>query len=244
MKSEKMKRSRQKIIFAVAFSLVIHLTLGAALFYNLTDDFSFSKMSNKINLVWVALEANTIKGITAKDVRSVTERTRNIPAQKLTVKDSPGILHSNGAVEETNPLPGFAGPVIISDSKGAATALVQEPVYNVPGAIAGRPTGSLSAPGANAYPLYRENMPPVYPEIARVRGYEGVVLVYAEILPDGRVGNMKIRKSSGYAILDKSAVEAVKPWKFEPARKSGKPMTVWVELPIKFVLQDDDNSQS
>ena len=72
-----------------------------------------------------------------------------------------------------------------------------------------------------AYPLYKENSPPAYPEIARVRGYEGIVLVFAEILPDGRVGNMKIRKSSGYAILDQSAIEAVKPWKFEPAKKSG-----------------------
>jgi protein TonB len=86
-------------------------------------------------------------------------------------------------------------------------------------------------------------MPPVYPEIARVRGYEGVVLVAAEILPNGRVGNIKIRKSSGYAILDQSALEGVKPWKFEPAKKSGKPFTIWVEVPIKFVLHND-NSRS
>ncbi len=239
-----MKKGRQNIIFAVACSLAIHLTLGAALFYNLSSDFSFSKISNKLNLVWVALETNKIKGITSKDVRPVAEATRNITVQKTTANDSPGIQHSHRAVEETNPLPGFAGSAIISDSKGAAPAEVKEQAYNLPGAVAGRPTGSMSAPGANAYPLYRENMPPAYPEIARARGYEGVVLVYAEILPDGRVGNMKIRKSSGYAILDKSAVEAVKPWRFEPARKSGKPMTVWVELPIKFVLQDDNNSQS
>jgi protein TonB len=93
-----------------------------------------------------------------------------------------------------------------------------------------------------AFPLYKENAPPAYPEIARVRGYEGIVVVFAEILPDGRVGNLKIRKSSGYAILDQSAIEAVKPWKFEPAKKSGNPFTVWVALPIKFILRN--NSQS
>jgi len=84
-------------------------------------------------------------------------------------------------------------------------------------------------------------VPPVYPEIARVRGYEGIVLVSAEVLPNGRVGEIKIRKSSGYAILDQSALRAVKPWKLEPARKSGNPFTAWVELPIKFIL---NNSQS
>jgi protein TonB len=85
-------------------------------------------------------------------------------------------------------------------------------------------------------------MPPAYPEMARVRGYEGVVLIAAEILPTGRVGSVKIHKSSGYAILDQSALEAVKPWKFEPAKKSGRPFTLWVEVPIKFVLYNDKSS--
>jgi TonB family protein len=239
-----MRRSSQKVIFAVAFSLVIHGTLGAALFYNLSNDFSFSKIPNKISLVWVSLEAKEITAITAKDIRPVAEDPRNSAEQKQAAKDSPEILRSNKTVVETNPLPGFAGSAIVSDSHGPAAAVIKEQTYHLPGTAAGRSAASLSASAADAYPLYRENMPPVYPEIARARGYEGVVLVYAEILPDGRVGNMKIRKSSGYAILDKSAVEAVKPWKFEPARRSGKPMTVWVELPIKFVLQDDNNSQS
>ena len=78
----------------------------------------------------------------------------------------------------------------------------------------------------------------LYPEIARIRGYEGIVLLSAEILPDGRVGNTKIKKSSGYTILDQAALDGVKPWKFEPAKKSGKPFTLWVELPITFHISD------
>jgi protein TonB len=118
----------------------------------------------------------------------------------------------------------------------------KEQTSNSSGGVAGETAGNLSGPGdtAGAYPLYRENTPPLYPEIARIRGYEGIVLVAVEILPDGRVGNTKIRKSSGYAILDQSAVQAVKPWKFEPARKKGKPFAIWVELPIKFVLHDEN----
>jgi protein TonB len=124
---------------------------------------------------------------------------------------------------------------------GGSVEAVKEQTYSLSEVAAGETAGNLSASGGtSAYPLYRENTPPVYPEIARIRGYEGIVLVAAEILPDGRVGNMKIRKSSGYAILDQSAVEAVKPWKFEPARKQGKPFVIWVELPIKFVLHDEN----
>jgi TonB family protein len=120
----------------------------------------------------------------------------------------------------------------------------EEQAHHTDSYSAGQIAGSTSTSGTvTAYPLYRQNTPPVYPEIARIRGYEGVVLVIAEILPDGRVGSTKIRRSSGYAILDRSAIDAVKPWKFEPAKKSGNPFTIWVELPIKFILHDD-NSQS
>jgi len=93
-----------------------------------------------------------------------------------------------------------------------------------------------------AYPVYGENMPPVYPEIARIRGYEGVVLIAAEILSNGRVGEARISKSSGYSILDQAALEAIKPWRFEPAKKSGRPFTMWVEVPVKFVLKNKKTS--
>jgi len=69
------------------------------------------------------------------------------------------------------------------------------------------------------------------------------VLIAAEILTDGRVGQVVVRQSSGYAILDQTAVKAVLAWKFEPAKKSGVPYKTWAELPIKFVI-NETNSQS
>jgi len=95
--------------------------------------------------------------------------------------------------------------------------------------------------GSDSHPLYRENPPPGYPEIARQQGYEGVVLVGAEILVNGRVGEAVIRKSSGYAVLDQSAINAVKTWKFEPAKKSGIPYKTWAELPVKFVISNHNS---
>lgn len=89
-----------------------------------------------------------------------------------------------------------------------------------------------------AVPQYDENMPPIYPAIARKRGYEGAVMLSAEVLIDGRVGKLRIKKSSGYHILDRSALKAVKKWKFEPARRLGFPIAMWVEVPVRFVLKD------
>ena len=89
-----------------------------------------------------------------------------------------------------------------------------------------------------AVPRYGVNAPPIYPAIARRRGYEGIVMLSAEILIDGMVGKLRIKKSSGYHILDVSALKTVKKWKFEPAKKMGYPVTMWVEVPVKFVLKD------
>jgi periplasmic protein TonB len=244
MKSVKIKKSRQNIIFAVAFSLAIHIAVAVPVFYKLSDNSTFSKSLNKINLVWVALETKNNAGSAEKVLRPVADISPNNTVQKTITKDAPEIREARQEVTETSTAASFSGAVILSGYDGSVAATVKEQVYNSSGSAPGETAKSLSAPGiADAYPLYRENVPPVYPEIARIRGYEGIVLVAAEILPDGSVGSMKIRKSSGHAILDQSAVKAVKPWKFEPARKSGKPFAVWVELPIKFVLQDD-NSQS
>lgn len=96
-----------------------------------------------------------------------------------------------------------------------------------------------SAPVSMAIPRYRDNGHPVYPWIARLRGYEGVVLLSAEIYADGKVGNLKLKKSSGFAVLDRSALEAVKTWEFEPGRRMGNPISMWVDVPVKFILRDN-----
>ena len=81
-------------------------------------------------------------------------------------------------------------------------------------------------------------------EISEEKSRELVELVH-ELQPDclvnGRVGEAVIRKSSGYAVLDQSAIRAVKTWKFEPAKKSGIPYKTWAELPVKFVISSHNS---
>lgn len=87
-----------------------------------------------------------------------------------------------------------------------------------------------------AAPRYSENYLPDYPLSARRRGYAGVVMLSVEVLADGSVGRLKMKKTSGYDLLDKSAHDAVKGWKFSPAKKMGTPVTMWVDVPVKFEL--------
>jgi protein TonB len=49
-----------------------------------------------------------------------------------------------------------------------------------------------------------------YPRLARKMGWEGKVVISFIICEDGTVINVKIVKSSGFALLDKNAVESIK----------------------------------
>jgi len=94
-------------------------------------------------------------------------------------------------------------------------------------------TGDISL----ATPRYRDNGRPAYPRLAQTHGYEGTVLLSVEVLSDGRVGRTRVKSSSGYALLDQSALDTMKQWSFEPGKKRGLPVAMWVDIPIRFALQ-------
>ncbi len=85
-------------------------------------------------------------------------------------------------------------------------------------------------------PRYAQNPKPVYPQEAREKGYQGKVLLRVEVLANGRVGQVAVKKSSGCEVLDRSALAAVREWRFIPARKGEVAVPVWVIIPVKFQL--------
>jgi protein TonB len=95
-----------------------------------------------------------------------------------------------------------------------------------------------SARGAvsEAKPDYLNNPAPVYPEIARQLGYEGIVFLTADIDKSGMPVKVEIEKSSGHSQLDEAALKAVKTWKFRPGEFGNMPIESVVRVPIKFYL--------
>ena len=89
-------------------------------------------------------------------------------------------------------------------------------------------------------PDYLRNPPPVYPHLARQRGYEGTVVLEAYILTSGRCGQVEVLHSSGHTILDEAARQAVRQWIFKPARQWQRPVLFVVEIPITFRLTEQN----
>lgn len=85
---------------------------------------------------------------------------------------------------------------------------------------------------------YLSNPPPAYPLAARRRAIEGTSLIRAEVSTEGTCLRAEIRKSSGSELLDQAALEAVKKWRFVPAKRGAVAVVAWVEVPLTFKLEN------
>lgn len=75
-----------------------------------------------------------------------------------------------------------------------------------------------------------------YTEEARQRGLAGEVLLEIIVRRDGSVGDVKILQGMGAGLNDR-AIQAVRQWKFAPARRLGAPVDVVVEVAVEFRLR-------
>lgn len=96
------------------------------------------------------------------------------------------------------------------------------------------PLAPLEAPRYDA--AYLANPPPPYPASARRRGATGTVTVEARVGPAGEAREVKLAHSAGDAALDGAALEAVRGWRFIPARRGDLAVEAWVRIPLVFRL--------
>lgn len=77
---------------------------------------------------------------------------------------------------------------------------------------------------------------PRYPESARRAGAQGTTLIKVLILATGKIGEIQIEESAGHPALDQAAIDAVRRWRFEPGKENGRPVDLWVLIPLEFKL--------
>jgi len=97
--------------------------------------------------------------------------------------------------------------------------------------------GGPYRPGAGITPpaIIRE-VRPDYTEEARRRGLAGDVELEIVVRADGTVSNVRLLRGLGGG-LDQRAIEAVKQWRFSPAKRFGTPVDVMVEVAVEFKLR-------
>ena len=124
--------------------------------------------------------------------------------------------------------PHGAGPLQGAPAARAATAALATPPASPP----------EDGPVLIASPRFRAPpAPPAYPPRARDLGQEGEVLLQARLDPTGTPEEVIVKRSSGFDMLDRAAVAAVRRWAFEPGRRGDRPVAAWVQIPVRFALR-------
>ena len=86
-------------------------------------------------------------------------------------------------------------------------------------------------------PVAIEHPAPKYSEQARREKYEGTCVLWLVVDADGRPRDIKVHRTLGLG-LDEEAIEAVTHWRFKPAMKDGKPVSVRISVQVDFHLHD------
>ena len=104
-----------------------------------------------------------------------------------------------------------------------------------PGSGAGYGGKTFSVGNGVSAPRPIDTPDPEYSEEARKAKYQGVVVLWLVVGPDGRPRGMKVQRSLGMG-LDQKAIEAVQRWKVEPATMNGRPVAVQISAEVNFHL--------
>jgi len=131
-------------------------------------------------------------------------------------------------ISEPAPAPGSAAPA-------ASSPTVALPASGPVGAAkpATTPPDGVTR---TARPQGGYQVRPAYPSAPRRLGIQGTTMLRVHILADGRIGDVRVEHSAGHPDLDQAAMEAVRRWRFEPARRGADAVAMWVLLPVEFRL--------
>jgi len=117
-------------------------------------------------------------------------------------------------------------------------------LFLVSALLLGFSTSSLRGQDANGIyskvdesPIPVKTPPPKYPDALRRDGISGVVAVAVVIDETGGVIDATVSKSSHMA-FERPSLDALKSWKFKPARVAGNAVKVRVTVPMRFNVQD------
>lgn len=136
--------------------------------------------------------------------------------------------------------------VDISDEVGAGVDFgAAGPVDDeVPGGQIGGSLGELPLPPRTSVPVrvgsnIREprkifHVDPAYPELARLAGVTGVVVLDAFIDRNGRVTHFSVLEST--PLLDQAAMDAVRLWRYEPTVLNGVAVPIVMTVTVQFSL--------
>ena len=111
--------------------------------------------------------------------------------------------------------------------------LAQTPATLMP--VVGPPWANRVAGGSVKAPVLIHSVAPEYTEETRQKKFNGTVQVYLWVDEHGYPSHVTVVRGIGMG-LDEKAVEAVRHYKFKPARLDGNPVKVDLYIDVNFQI--------
>ncbi|MEY4506990.1 MAG: hypothetical protein RL297_1568 [Pseudomonadota bacterium] len=96
-------------------------------------------------------------------------------------------------------------------------------------------TSAVALPSSRLHQDY--NPRPPYPALSKRLGEQGQVVIKVWVNINGEVTEGSVKTSSGFGRLDAIALSTVLRWRFAPGSVNGVPQAMWVNVPVRFVLE-------
>lgn len=158
------------------------------------------------------------------DIESIPAKTISVllveptPVEPITPVQQPIIEEVKKKVVTQAPVAKKVTQKTIQKTKKKPKPVKKEPVITKQQPIASPLPTPVKKPIVFSTPQPSYQPKPRYPSIAKRRGIEGIVIFEISVANNGHVNNAFIIQSSGSSVLDKSALKAIKTWRF-PASK-------------------------
>ena len=144
---------------------------------------------------------------------------------------APVLKNTPVRVDAGEPPPMMIGAANTLGDPGTAAGLLD----SAAAAPAPPPVSSRPAVGGQLQPPQLiSSAAPIYPPAARAQGLQGVVVLDAHVDESGKVVATDV--VAGPAPLISAAQEAVRTWKYQPARLNGKPISINTRVSVRFSL--------
>jgi protein TonB len=168
----------------------------------------------------------------ASTVRQPREKPQKKPEP---IRQAPAVIPRPDPSRTAKPAPAPTAPA-------QSTVASHTPATGMPAPHQQSEAAPKGSPGPVQLPVNRasglDNPLPVYPEMSRRLGEEGVVRLSVMIQADGRVTEVSVLKSSGSSRLDAAAIAAVRRWHYLPARRNGEAIAWRHTQPVAFSLNN------
>jgi TonB family protein len=158
------------------------------------------------------------------------EPTVVVPQLRMNMTGDVGVLSS--VLKTPSNGPGYGGGIGNNEGGGVGTGNGRG--YGT-GGPAGCCDGIYQVGGGVSAPRVIYQLEPEYSEEGRKAKYQGVVVVQMVVDRDGKVRDAHVVRSLGLG-LDEKALEAVRQWKFEPAKKNSQAVAVGISVEVSFRL--------